>query len=171
MFKQRTTDNIQLDKICKALFGQQFFGVFARDGQLPPMTQTGFYICNLEPANEGGTHWVCILRDITRPYIEYFDSYGLPPDNVHKRRGMVISHNDHRIQPFQSSACGYYCIKYAYDRLKRGLSQYDALYRDYDLADQNVNEAVIERFIKKIRPLAGGHIPRSSLKSNAPGLV
>lgn len=71
----------------------------------------GAYILNIDNQGRGGTHWVaCILSP---GKVEYFDSYGMPPNFTAKN----LYYNDTYIQDPANpndAACGYYCVHFLY---------------------------------------------------------
>ena len=90
-------------------------------------------VLNTEVSNNNGKHWVCLYNDKNTNFIEYFDSFGVPPlknvvdfckRNYPKKE---IFYNDNQLQKYESVLCGYYCIYYIRNRNK-GLSPYEVVY-------------------------------------------
>src|SRR5205085_10391789 len=96
-----------------------------------PAKPTGFSVVNYDKLGGAGTHWVCYFNDPRSKYIEYFDSFGLPPSETIKiflrKSGKPIQYNDSTLQQKNSVLCGPYCVYYLSERLK-GRSPYDILY-------------------------------------------
>jgi hypothetical protein len=71
------TEDIELilnaDSICR----QVFQGVFSSD-MLPP--NPCLLVCNTDPSNKPGRHWIAIHLDDDDGSGEYFDSFGKPPN-------------------------------------------------------------------------------------------
>ena len=90
-------------------------------------------VLNLQNSNERGSHWVCLFVDKTKHFIEYFDSFGIPPiKNVVsfcKRNypNRELFYQDNQLQMFSSVLCGYFCIYYIQNRFE-GKSPYETLY-------------------------------------------
>ena len=106
-----------------------FIGVFAVD-QLPKFRieqEVWLLVCNCCPMNMPGEHWIALYCNARRE-VEMFDSFGFSPnvyDGVHQfihaQEPTLISFNTHHLQSITSTACGPYCLFYAYYRA-RGLS-------------------------------------------------
>lgn len=101
-----------------------FSGVYSID-TLPLLGPTPeLVICNTDPSDNPGKHWVLFYRD--GDTLEFFDSLGKQldkygpefvafADNAKVRRVMTCLE---RIQPPGTSLCGEYCLYYAYARMK-----------------------------------------------------
>ena len=88
----------------------RFNGVCSRDN-LPKM-KDGAYIINLDEYSDIGTHWVALYvhnNDVT-----YFDSFGVEhfPKEIKAfiDRSLSTTTNIFRIQAYNSTMCGYFCI-------------------------------------------------------------
>ena len=88
----------------------RFSGVCSRDN-LPKM-KDGAYIINLDEYSDIGTHWVALYvhnNDVT-----YFDSFGVGhfPKEIKAfiDRSLSTTTNIFRIQAYNSTMCGYFCI-------------------------------------------------------------
>lgn len=88
------------------------------NGKKPP--KECYLILNLEGSKQPGSHWLAVCNKPDNSSIEYFDSFGLPPeDNVlayMKRSGKPVFVNRHEIQNYHSEACGDYCVNYLRQR-------------------------------------------------------
>ena len=96
-----------------------FRGVFARN-ELPTTATTGLYVCNTDPIDKPGGHWVVIYIDKNKR-AEYFDSFGLPPLFDEFEQFMINNskfwlHNSKVVQDVYSSACGHHCIFFCIQR-------------------------------------------------------
>ena len=58
---------------------KRFDGVFASD-RLP--TKPRLFVCNTDPSDMPGEHWIAIYVDDNGHYGEYFDSLGRPPNRL-----------------------------------------------------------------------------------------
>jgi hypothetical protein len=97
--------------------GPQFVGVFACD-QLPRgrMEFPAALVANTDPASESGKHWVAFYFD-SGGNAEYFDSYGIAPQNCDlfdffKAHGKNHKFNGVQLQSGSSSVCGHWCIAF-----------------------------------------------------------
>ena len=100
--------------------GPDFGGVFACD-RLPRYADKKSYIINLDPAHKEGSHWVAVFFDRTTGSVDYFDSYGLKPKNVHiirflKRNSVFKHYNLHTYQSPCSVICGQYSLYFLFHR-------------------------------------------------------
>lgn len=97
-----------------------FQGVFAID-RLPPF-QPGMYVINTDEHDQPGKHWLAVYNH------EYFDSFGLPPQDVRLEDflGTNYIYNTVALQLPFSNACGFYCVYYLLERA-RGQSAEDII--------------------------------------------
>ena len=88
----------------------RFNGVYFRDNL--PKIRDGAYVINLDEYSGIGTRWVDLYasnNDVT-----YFDSFGV--EHIAKEikvfiaRSLSIATNMFRLQVYDSSVCGYFCI-------------------------------------------------------------
>ena len=88
-----------------------FNGVFSID-TLPEHPR--LLVCNTDPSNEPGRHWVAICVRDGRG--EFFDSFGRAPNAIFERylnrHCLYWIFNDRRFQSIVSRFCGHYCIYY-----------------------------------------------------------
>ena len=88
-----------------------FNGVFSID-TLPEHPR--LLVCNTDPSNEPGRHWVAICVRDGRG--EFFDSFGRAPNAIFERylnrHCWYWTFNDRRLQSIVSKFCGHYCIYY-----------------------------------------------------------
>ncbi len=98
----------------------QFRGVHACN-QLPAYSPaTSLYVCNTDPSDEPGEHWVVIYVDEKRRG-EFFDPFGSHPSVSHFERFLnenTLSWkcNTTAVQHPLSNACGYHCVYFALHR-------------------------------------------------------
>ena len=90
---------------------KHFDGVFSLD-TLPAKPR--LLICNTDPSDKPGRHWVCICVEDGRG--EFFDSFGRRPCEVLERylNSCCSSwiFNTRQLQSVISKFCGHYCIYY-----------------------------------------------------------
>ena len=105
-----------------------FLGVFAGD-QLPTKKindDVWLLITNCCASNLPGLHWVGIFGN--KDGIEFFDSYGLPPDAyplvklfIKSQKPKLLRYNSVQIQNVHSQACGWYALFFVFNK-SRGRS-------------------------------------------------
>ena len=88
----------------------RFNGVYFRDNL--PKIRDGAYVINLDEYSGIGTRWVDLY--VSNNDVTYFDSFGV--EHIAKEikvfidRSLSIATNMFRLQVFDSSVCGYFCI-------------------------------------------------------------
>ena len=88
----------------------RFNGVFSRDN-LGSTVKNGAYVINLDEYHDIGTHWVALY--VNNNIVTYFDSFGV--EHIAKEIMKFIARikiiaNTYRIQAYDSTMCGYFCI-------------------------------------------------------------
>ena len=91
-------------------------------------------VFNLDPHDKDGSHWVALYCDTKKSEINYFDSYGIEPENEIKilinrffdqlenlNGKCVIEINDKRHQ-YKDSECGVYCLFFLIKMLTTNIS-------------------------------------------------
>lgn len=109
-------------------------------------------IVNTMSHTERGEHWVAFYCE---DRIEYLDSYGRPPYQADYqkflRRNSTRSYiyNRYRLQSYDTSVCGHYCLTYLYCRaaLDMTLNDYVQL---FDPAAPTINDALVRRLFNSI---------------------
>lgn len=109
----------------------KFIGVFSRDGLPKKLNNNESLILNLDSEMGNGTHWVSIYNDPNQKYVEYFDSYGLPPPEeaieYMKTTKKPIYYNTNQMQAINNIMCGFYSIYYINER-ENGKPMYNIIY-------------------------------------------
>lgn len=106
-----------------------FVGVFPSD-KIPELSSNRSFamVINTDKSTEPGSHWVAIFVENNKK-LEFFDSYGLPPDAYGSDIKHFITHypevswNKICFQSLTSNVCGPYCIYYLVKRCQ-GLCMY-----------------------------------------------
>ena len=105
-------NNLEIDFILRKNCRQLFRGVYSSDTL--PKNVRGLIVCNTDPHDRPGEHWVAMYVDGERG--EFFDSFGRPPTGVFKdfmnfncKRWI---YNDRQLQSICSRFCGQYCVFY-----------------------------------------------------------
>lgn len=81
-------------------------------------------MCNTDPINEKGTHWVAYW--FRNPYeCEFYDSFGRRPEAYDSRlrdfvdrNALLYLYNDEQVQPDSTVTCGLHVIFFLYCRTK-----------------------------------------------------
>ena len=107
----------------------RFNGVYSRNN-LPKTIKKGAYVINLDEYKSIGTYWIALF--IKPKYTVYFDSFGVEhiPNEIKKFIGNKdIKANIFRLQAYDSTMCGYYCIEFINDVFKgKALLEYTNLF-------------------------------------------
>ena len=116
-------NTVQIDAILRSDFMTKhlFHGVFPMD--MLPSKCEGMYVINTDEHDEPGEHWVAVYNN------EYFDSFGLPPqdDRILQFMGHDVTFNTVQMQQLLTNACGFYCVYYLLERA-RGNSMDDIVH-------------------------------------------
>jgi len=136
-----------------------FKGVFPRDRFINHPIQNdeeSLFVCNLDTSDENGSHWIVINKQGNN--IFYFDSYGLPPlfDDLTQKlynNCELITWNATRLQAFNSTVCGHYCIIYCL--LKARGHPFDniiSMLHDNNELDQHTRDHIINTVVTSKYP-------------------
>ena len=108
-----------------------FDGVFSVDTLKEIKTKPELIICNTDPSNKPGKHWLLFFFHNNRAY--YYDSlgnkleyYGKDFTEFVKRFSIFYESSKIRTQPKNSSLCGYYCLYFAY-KICKGNNMHDII--------------------------------------------
>ena len=88
----------------------RFNGVYSRDN-LSHKIKDGEYVINLDESSNIGTHWIAL--HVNNKTATYFDSFGVEhiPKEIKKFiNNKNIIANIYRVQNYDSTICGYFCI-------------------------------------------------------------
>ena len=138
-----------------------FNGAVARDElkDVPVDNKNGNYIVintgDREDNNPAlSRHWLAIVNKPDSQYVEYFDSYGQPPNPVFKdwlnKTGKKIIRTTNEIQALDSQMCGAFCMDYIIRRYL-GHDIYDILY-DFNMNNHKENDDILKEKLKNIFP-------------------
>src|SRR5437879_13928386 len=112
--------NVDIDNYFDGLSVSGYQSVSTHDTL--PSKPHGFGVINYDKLGGAGSHWVCYFNDPRSKFIEYFNSFGLPPSETIKeflrKSGKPIQYNDSTLQENNSVLCGYYRMYYLNERLK-----------------------------------------------------
>ena len=130
---------------------RSFRGVFAAD-QLPALDQQfpSSYVANCSNASHGGSHWVAFFQE--KPsVIEFFDSYGKPPEfyNSHLAnfiRGLKLIRQVQILQQPMSTVCGHYCLYFLFNRCSG--ESYDQLIHSFT-DNPLINDKIVCQYVNR----------------------
>ena len=114
----------------------RFNGVFSRDN-LSNTRKSGAYVINFDEYRDIGTHWVALY--VNNKTATYFDFFGVEhiPKEIMKFIGSNnknIITNIYRIQAYDSTMCGYFCIGFMNFMFNdNSLTDYTSLFPPNDL--------------------------------------
>lgn len=116
------------------------------------LNKNGIYVVNTD--NRVGKHWVVIY--VTTETVEFYDSFGRHPKFL--QNGPMFMHTIHKtgkslvvtskaFQQHKSNVCGWYCLAYAFIRVKSNSVQ-----KFYDMFsnDAKRNDQLIILLVKKL---------------------
>ena|SRR5437868_8264642 len=126
-------------------------GVFACD-KLPKFAnKPSALICNTQPSNMPGEHWIAIYLDINGKG-EYFDSYGMPPLKSEFAAFLKTnckknwSFNNKELQDWDSDVCGQYCL--AYLSAKGHGCSLNQFLKKFDTNNKKKNDLMVAKMVK-----------------------
>ena len=97
----------------------RFNGIYSRDNL--PKIKDRAYVINLDEYSDTGTHWVALYMQNNNNSVIYFDCFGVEhipkeikafivDNNNNNNNNKNIITNIFRIQEYDSTMCGYFCI-------------------------------------------------------------
>jgi len=124
---------------------KRFDGVFSSD-RLP--TKPRLLVCNTDPSDMPGEHWVAIYVDDDGRYGEYFDSLGRAPTRLFERymneHCREWTYNRKQLQSIISRFCGHYCACFCVLR-SRGIDM--CRFLRYFTQDTGLNDVVVHELM------------------------
>lgn len=100
-----------------------FDGIYSRDNLVDIVRKPKLIICNTDPINKPGKHWVLFYFE--NDVCEFYDSlgkqltsYGKEFQYFAQKFAKKLKQSNIRTQPSDSSLCGQYCLYFAYFRCK-----------------------------------------------------
>lgn len=140
-------DARKIENLLRKRCGRIFLGVFAIDRlpqRLPPRRPL-LLVCNTDPHDEPGEHWITLFID---NHGEYFDSFGREPPHIFKsyldKYCTDWIRNDRPLQSVLSSFCGHYCVFYClYKCLNFDILTIVNIFSN----DTALNDYIVHRFV------------------------
>jgi hypothetical protein len=121
--------NVDISNMLKGI--SHFRVVFTRDVLPKRIFKKECGVINTDTINGIGRHLICYYNDPKSEYIEFLDSFRLPPAQeiltYLETSGKDILYNSSQLQVNDSIKCGYYCVYFIKER-NNGKSVYDILY-------------------------------------------
>ena len=74
------TNNVELHKFCKSLFGKYFSGVYSSD-KIPILKKNKSSIINTDSSDKSGKHWIVLARGNNNT-IYFYDSFARDIDKI-----------------------------------------------------------------------------------------
>ena len=110
---------------CNKYTNEYFNGVYSIDTLEEIEVKPNLIICNTDPSNKPGKHWVLFFFNNDDDNVEYFDSLGKGIENYGtefvifvKKFAKNITQSKQRVQAINTDTCGHYCLYYSYLRCK-----------------------------------------------------
>ena len=107
------------------------------------------YICNTEPHNQPGQHWIAIYLPEERRPPEFFDPLGKAPQETFANfliyNGPKYIFNTKVVQSSSSVYCGLYCLLFAFYRTRGySIKKILSMFKDVD-----GNDIIVEKFFEE----------------------
>ena len=124
--KSGTTNNVELNRLGKELFGELFLGVFSADKFPKYIRNNEMFIINNKSSKSKGEHWISFIKSSKnkdrKPRLYAYDSFSR---DVHKlshyfQNKRFINANTNRDQAFIESDCGQRAMTYLISFYKHG---------------------------------------------------
>ena len=135
---------------CDPVLKKNHVSMYAAN-QIPKYIQQGAFIVNTDVDTKPGTHW-CAMYFSGSGQAEYWDSYGLPPQNHYFQTAIInnsrsFTYNRIKLQNDSSNVCGQFCLFYLMMRLRgHSLKTIVEKFNYYPNNDYFVYKCIIEAF-------------------------
>ena len=135
---------------CEPVLKQNHVNVYAAN-RIPKCIRQGAFIVNTDADSKPGTHW-CAMYFTGDGQMEYWDSYGLPPQNQYFRTAISNNsrssiYNPIKLQNDSSDVCGQFCLFYLMMRLRgHMLTEIVETFNYYPNNDYFVYKFILEAF-------------------------
>ena len=146
-------------------------GTLARDEFVEGEILHGWYVCNLDNSDRGGSHWVAI--EVPRSgSVQYFDSYGIQPlYRDLSLRLMTLGSKEVRystteLQSIDTTVCGFYCIVFIL-LAARGYDMQGILDILTEVDDTHTRDHAVKRFVMlRYGSVMSGRAPNVHIQSS-----
>ena len=106
------TNNIQLENLCRFLFGIRFLGVFSANEFPKRIKNNQCFIINNKPNNSktGGEHWIAAYKYKNKIYM--YDTFDRKIKDLSKyfKNKNIVNANSDRQQSYYEYNCGERCV-------------------------------------------------------------
>ena len=124
--KSGETNNLELNKLGKLLFGELFIGVFSSDKFPKYIRNNEMFIINNKSSKSSGEHWIGFIKSSKnkdrKPRLYAYDSFSR---DVHQlspyfKNKKFINANTNRDESYAESDCGQRAMSYLISFYKHG---------------------------------------------------
>ena len=100
------TNNIQLDKLGKTLFVNNYLGTFSSDNFPPVVRNEKSFIMNNKSSRSSGEHFIAFYKRNGKLYA--YDSFSRPVKSLSKywKNKNIVNSNTNRDQSYKEKSCG-----------------------------------------------------------------
>jgi len=140
-------DATKIESLLRKRCGKIFLGVFAID-RLPqklPTRRPLLLVCNTDPHDRPGEHWISLYIDNRG---EYFDSFGEEPRKIFElylnKHCNTWTKSARALQSVLSSFCGHYCVFYC---LFKCLNYDIVSISNVFSSDTALNDYIVHKFV------------------------
>ena len=149
-------DTVQLKKCCEGdeFISRTFLDVFAADTIPQHLPVPCCFICNTDPIDLPGTHWVAVMRRENGQDL-FIDSYGMRPTDYRPmlwRRFANFEHSTYDLQQVISTVCGDWCLYFLRVLNRNTELSLAEVVRQFDVNDDAGNDAIIMNAIHGLYP-------------------
>lgn len=130
-----------------------FEGVYPIDKIPTRMKNKTFFVCNLDPSNMPGSHWICFLK-FTASECEIFDSLGvnisylLPYINFNRKTHFIF--NKFAVQDSSSLLCGKFVIMFVIERFLNQTMEFSDLIDEIFSKNKLNNDEIVSIFCNNL---------------------
>ena len=124
--KSTVTNNLELHKLGKLLFGELFIGVYSADKFPKYIKNNQMFIINNKSSKSTGEHWIAFIKSSKnkdrKPKLYAYDSFSRDVHSLspYFKNRKFINANNNRDQSMVESDCGQRAISYLISFFKHG---------------------------------------------------
>ena len=152
---RKTMLNVEFEeyfKKCPAVL-PRYVGCYSINNFPQKLKTRTFFITNLSPSGEIGSHWISIIKSSPN-LIEIFDSLAtkyevLKPYLKFKPETNIVF-NDCAFQSPTSTSCGFFCITFCVNRCLNFDLKYKEVLEHVFTDDLNKNETIVKEFVLEL---------------------
>jgi hypothetical protein len=140
-------NSTKINRLLKKRCGNIYLGVFPIDKlphKLPPRRPL-LLVCNTDPHDKPGDHWVVLYIDIIGEYFDSFAQYVPRTFQLYLDKYCnTVTVNNKILQSVMSAYCGHFCIFYC---LMKTLSYSMSDIVDAFTSDTALNDYIVHQFV------------------------